>query len=111
MKNLIVTSVIILIIILSFTAFAKAEEFAVSCIMPAIPGVNAPLSGGTSPMIQEETVLKTQPSPAAKSPISYSEQNNSPEGTNSQIQQEDSNEDVVLAKNSSPAVVQTLYSR
>jgi hypothetical protein len=104
MKNFIIKTVVILSVILSVSQAAKAQDFAVSCTIPAIPGVNAPF-------IQEERVVTNQPSSAAESTIPSSAQNNSPEETTAQIQQEDSKENVLLAKNAIHTVVQTLYSR
>ena len=92
-----------LMVVLSFADVVKAEEFQVSCVMPAIPGVNVPL-------IQEESIVSPQSSPAETQPSSVQE-NNSGEEPLPLIQQEDSEGEVVLAMDSAPVIVQTLYSR
>ena len=103
MKNTMLKTVIMLMVALSFAYAVKAEEFQVSCVMPAIPGLNAPL-------IQEENVVSSQSSPAETQ--SLSNQENTPDENSSPlIQQEDSTEEVVLAQNNTPVMVQTLYSR
>ena len=104
MKSKMVKTVIMLMVVLSFADVVKAEEFQVSCVMPAIPGVNVPL-------IQEESIVSPQSSPAETQPSSVQE-NTSGEEPSPLIQQEDSSEgEVVLAQNNAPVVVQTLYSR
>jgi hypothetical protein len=104
MKSIMIKTVIILMVVLSFAIVVKAAEFQVSCTIPAIPGVNAPL-------IQEESVVAPQSSPAEAQPSSVQE-NTPGEEPSPLIQQEDSSDgEVVLAQNSAPVIVQTLYSR
>jgi hypothetical protein len=104
MKNMTVKTVLILMVVLSLASAVKAAEFQVSCVMPAIPGVNVPL-------IQEERVASPQSSPA-ETPQSSDQENTSGEDSSPLIQQEDSEEgEVVLASNNTPVIVQTLYSR
>ncbi|MFA5362137.1 MAG: hypothetical protein WC335_02675 [Candidatus Omnitrophota bacterium] len=103
MKNTMLKTVIMLMVALSFACMVKAEEFQVSCVMPAIPGLNAPL-------IQEENVVSPQSSPAETQSLSNQE-NNPDENSSPLIQQEDSTKKVFLAQNNTPVMVQTLYSR
>ncbi len=101
MKKMISILVIMLMAGLCFSNTVRAEQFQVSCVMPAIPGVNVPL-------IEEESVVSPQSSPAESQ--SPDQENTSREGSNPIIQQEDS-EEIVLAQNNALVITHTIYSR
>jgi hypothetical protein len=104
MKNISMLVLILLIPALVYTHTATAGEIislSVSCTIPAIPGLNAPL-------IEEETVKTEADTPAESNPDAQKPP--LPEASQT-IQQDDQKKELSYQGQKSAVIVKTFYSR
>ena len=106
MKNILKISMIGLMLILSLVNTVKAESISLSitCRIPAIPGVNAPLI--------EEEKIKTEPPKTTPEEIKI--KNEPKEETKTQTSAmipQDKEETISAERNDSQLIVKTIYAR
>lgn len=98
-------SIICLIIILFFTGAAKAAEsmvYSVSCSIPEVPGLNAPL-------IEEETIKPQPNTPEVK--IDNDTKGKTEEQISTIVEEDTGKTPSVADKEKSFIIVKTIYSR
>lgn len=102
MRNRLLKEIFVLLVLLSLTAIAQAADniaIPVSCSIPAVPGINAPL-------VEKEKTVKTEDMTVAE------EETNQKETKSPANIQEEDNQEIVLAEGkTATVVVQTIYSR
>jgi hypothetical protein len=105
MKNLLLTKLIfgfIMVLLMTGVALAgNSASITVSCVIPLMPGLNAPLI--------EENELRAQADTKAEQKIETQKEN--PETAPEMIQQDTQKETVSITDKKTPMIVKTYYCR